>query len=70
MLKKMSEKIVEIERSQTTFEQIQNNQFVVFKTRELAGFLKIIHDKIAVDPEYAKKAIVEFLKDLAQLIKQ
>ncbi|MHA1270142.1 MAG: hypothetical protein ACTSPY_10180 [Candidatus Helarchaeota archaeon] len=65
----MSEKIVEIVKSQVNIEQIQNNQFVVFKTREIAAFLKMVHDKIATDPTYAKKAIVEFLKDLAQHIK-
>jgi hypothetical protein len=65
----MSEKIVEIDKSQATIDQIQNNQFVVFKTREIASFLKTVHDKISNDPAYAKKAIVEFLKELAQHIK-
>ena len=65
----MSDKIIEIEKSQATVEQIQNNKFVVFKTREIAAFLKMVHDKIANDPTYAKKSIVEFLKDLAQHIK-
>jgi len=65
----MSEKIVEIEKSQATIEQIMNNQFVVFKTREIAAFLKMVHDKITTDPAYAKKAIVEFLKELADQIK-
>ncbi|MHA1694129.1 MAG: hypothetical protein ACTSWR_05495 [Candidatus Helarchaeota archaeon] len=65
----MAEKIVEIIKSQASIEQIQNNQFVVFKTREIAAFLKMVHDKISVDPVFAKKAIVEFLKDLAQHIK-
>ncbi|MBD3229222.1 MAG: hypothetical protein GF329_13650 [Candidatus Lokiarchaeota archaeon] len=63
------DKIVEIKKSQATIEQIQNNQYVIFKTREMAAFLKKIHDKISSDPAYAKKAIVEFLKDLAQHIK-
>ncbi|MHA1231562.1 MAG: hypothetical protein ACTSRP_12900 [Candidatus Helarchaeota archaeon] len=65
----MSEKIVEIIKSQATIEQIQNNQFVVFKTREIAAFLKMVLDKINTDPTYAKKAIVDFLKELAQHIK-
>ena len=65
----MAEKIVEIEKSETTVDQIQSNQYVVFKTKEIASFMKQVHDKISIDPNYAKRAIVEFLKDLAKHIK-
>ena len=64
-------KLVDIEHSSTTIEKIRDRQFIVFKTREIASFLKKIHDLIDRNEiATAKIMIVEFLQSLAENIKK
>ena len=64
-------KIVSVEKSTTTLGELQDKRkFVTFKTRELAGFLKYIHDTIAKnDIPQAQNLIAGFLTELAQKLR-
>lgn len=63
-------KIVSVEKDVTTLAELQAKKFVAFKTRELAGFLKYIHDTMARnDMNKAKELIAGFLTELAQNLK-
>jgi hypothetical protein len=68
----MSEKLVTVEKDVTTLGELEAKKFVTFKTRELAGFLKYIHDTIAVqnDVDKARQMISDFLTELAESIKK
>ncbi len=64
-------KLVDIEHSTTTIEKIRDRQFIVFKTREIAAFLKKVHDLInAQDTATAQTMIIQFLQGLAEKIKK
>ncbi|MHA1299363.1 MAG: hypothetical protein ACTSO9_08015 [Candidatus Helarchaeota archaeon] len=64
-------KLVEIEKSSTTIEKLNDKTFIVFKTRELASFMKKIHDLLAVqDTTTASQMIIQFLQGLAEKIKK
>ena len=64
-------KLVDIEHSSTTIEKIRDRQFIVFKTREIAAFLKKVHDLInAADTVTAQTMIIQFLQGLAEKIKK
>ncbi len=64
-------KLVDIEHSSTTIEKIRDRQFIVFKTREIAAFLKKVHDLInAQDTVTAQTMIIQFLQGLAEKIKK
>lgn len=62
---------VEVEPGTTTIDKIRDKAFIVFKTREIASFLKKVHDLIdRNDIATAKIMIVEFLQSLAENIKK
>ncbi|MHA1314165.1 MAG: hypothetical protein ACTSSI_18060 [Candidatus Helarchaeota archaeon] len=62
---------IEVEPQTTTIEKIREKSFIVFKTREIASFLKKVHDLIDNnDSVTAKVMIVEFLQSLAENIKK
>lgn len=61
-------KLVTVEKDVTTLAELDAKKFVIFKTRELAGFLKYIHD--TNDLNKMKQMIADFLTDLAENIKQ
>ncbi|MHA1784935.1 MAG: hypothetical protein ACTSVY_10795 [Candidatus Helarchaeota archaeon] len=64
-------KLVDIEHSTTTIEKIRERQFIVFKTREIAAFLKKVHDLLgAGDTVTAQTMIIQFLQGLAEKIKK
>jgi len=64
-------KLVDIEHSSTTIEKIRDRQFIVFKTREIAAFLKKVHDLInGQDTVTAQTMIIQFLQGLAEKIKK
>ena len=63
-------KLVTVEKDFTTLGELDAKKFVTFKTREIASFLKYVHDTLAQnDPNKARQMIAEFLKDLAENIK-
>ncbi|NVM53506.1 MAG: hypothetical protein HWN66_07350 [Candidatus Helarchaeota archaeon] len=63
-------KIVSVEKGAGTLGDLQAKRLVAFKTRELAGFLKYVHDTIAQnDVNRAKDLIAGFLTELAQSLK-
>ncbi len=63
-------KLVDIERSSTTIDKLKDKTFIVFKTRELASFLKKVHDLLtAQDVATASQMIIQFLQGLAEKIK-
>ena len=62
-------KLVTVEKDVTTLSELDPKKFVTFKTREIASFLKYVHDTLAVDPNKSRQMIAEFLKDLAESIK-
>jgi hypothetical protein len=67
----MSEKLVSVEKDVTTLGELEARKFVTFKTRELAGFLKYIHDTIVQnDVDKVRQMISDFLTELAESIKQ
>ena len=67
----MSSKLVDIEKSSTTIEKLKDKTFIVFKTRELASFLKKVHDLITnSDTQTASAMIIQFLQGLAEKIKK
>lgn len=64
-------KIVTVEKDTTTLGELDPKKFVTFKTREIAGFLKFVHDTLASnDVNKAKDLIAGFLTELAQRIKE
>jgi hypothetical protein len=64
-------KLVSVEKDATTLGELEAKKFVTFKTREIASFLKYIHDTLAQnDINKAKQMIAEFLKELAESIKR
>ena len=64
-------KLVDIEKSSTTIEKLKDKTFIVFKTREIASFLKKLHDLIsAQDINTAQQMLVQFLQGLAEKIKK
>ena len=64
-------KLVDIEQSSTTIEKIRERQFIVFKTREIAAFLKKVHDLLGGgDVPTAQNMIIQFLQGLAEKIKK
>ena len=64
-------KLVDIEQSSTTIEKIRERQFIVFKTREIAAFLKKVHDLLGGgDVTTAQTMIIQFLQGLAEKIKK
>jgi hypothetical protein len=66
----MNPKIVTIEKDTTTLGELEAKKFVTFRTREIASFLKFIHDSIAQnDAPRAQQMIAAFLKELAESIK-
>ncbi|NVM01234.1 MAG: hypothetical protein HWN67_02785 [Candidatus Helarchaeota archaeon] len=63
-------KMVEIEKSTTTVDKLKSKTFIVFKTRELASFMKKVHDLISSnDTATASQMIIQFLQGLAHKIK-
>ena len=61
---------VTVEKDMTTLGELNPKKFVTFKTRELAGFLKFVHDTMAQnDLNKAKELIASFLTQLAQQLK-
>ncbi|MFX0135829.1 MAG: hypothetical protein ACFFDN_19455 [Candidatus Hodarchaeota archaeon] len=63
-------KMVEIEKSTTTVDKLKSKTFIVFKTRELASFMKKIHDLISAnDVATASQMVIQFLQGLADKIK-
>ncbi len=66
----MQPKIVSVEKDTATIGELQEKKLVTFKTRELAGFLKFVHDTIVRnDINRAKELIAGFLTELAQNLK-
>ncbi|MHA1129685.1 MAG: hypothetical protein ACTSQI_14470 [Candidatus Helarchaeota archaeon] len=66
----MNPKMVTIEKDTTTLGELEAKKFVTFRTREIASFLKYIHDVLAQnDVPKAQQMIAEFLKELAERIK-
>jgi len=66
----MSEKLVSVEKDVTTLGELEAKKFVTFKTRELAGFLKFVHDTLVQnDVDRARQMISDFLTELAESIK-
>ncbi|MHA1648599.1 MAG: hypothetical protein ACTSYB_00270 [Candidatus Helarchaeota archaeon] len=64
-------KLVTIEKEITTLSELEAKKFVTFKTREIASFLKYIHDTLVQnDVNKARQMIAEFLKELADNIKK
>lgn len=64
-------KMVDIEKSSTTIDKIKDKTFIVFKTREIASFMKKIHDLLgAQDIDTASQMVIQFLQGLAEKIKQ
>ncbi|NHI91091.1 MAG: hypothetical protein EAX96_01225 [Candidatus Lokiarchaeota archaeon] len=64
-------KLVDIEQSSTTIEKIRDRQFIVFKTREIAAFLKKVHDLLGTgEVNTAQTMIIQFLQGLAEKIKK
>lgn len=62
---------IEVETGSTTIDKIRDKSFIVLKTREIASFLKKVHDLIdRNDTATAKIMIVEFLQSLAEKIKK
>ncbi|MHA1265638.1 MAG: hypothetical protein ACTSRS_10425 [Candidatus Helarchaeota archaeon] len=62
--------LVTVEKDVTTLGELTPKKFVTFKTRELAGFLKYVHDTMAQnDLNKAKELIANFLTQLAQQLK-
>jgi hypothetical protein len=66
----MNPKMVTIEKDATTLGELEAKKFVTFRTREIASFLKHVHDILAQNnvPK-AQQMIAEFLKELAERIK-
>ena len=63
-------KIVSVEKDSTTLGELDAKKFVTFKTRELAGFLKYVHDTIVNgDATKGKDLIAGFLTELAQKLR-
>ena len=64
-------KLVTVEKDVTTLGELDARKFVTFKTRELAAFLKYVHDTINQnDVNKAKQLVADFLTELAQKIKE
>ena len=63
-------KLVSVEKDTTTLGELDPKKFVIFKTRELAGFLKYVHDIVSTDANRAKELVAGFLTELAQKIKE
>ncbi|MHA1379215.1 MAG: hypothetical protein ACTSRG_12605 [Candidatus Helarchaeota archaeon] len=64
-------KLVEIEKSSTTIDKLKDKTFIVFKTRELASFMKKIHDLVvAGDVATSSQMIIQFLQGLAEKVKK
>ncbi len=64
-------KVVSVEKDTTTLGELDPKKFVTFKTREIAGFLKFVHDTIAKnDVAKAKELVAGFLTELAQKLKE
>ena len=63
-------KLVTVEKDDTTLGELDAKKFVTFKTREIASFLKFVHDTLAQnDINKARQLIADFLKELAERIK-
>ncbi|HUX99891.1 MAG TPA: hypothetical protein VMV49_10075 [Candidatus Deferrimicrobium sp.] len=64
-------KLVSVEKDVTTLSELEAKKFVTIKTRELASFLKFIHDTLAQnDINKAKQLIADFLTSLAEAIQK
>jgi hypothetical protein len=64
-------KLVSVEKDVTTLSELEAKKFVTLKTRELASFLKFIHDTLAQnDINRAKQLIADFLTSLAEAIQK
>ena len=64
-------KLVTVEKDVTTLAELEAKKFVIFKTREIASFLKFVHDTLSQnDIDRAKQMIAEFLKELAENIRR
>jgi len=64
-------KLVTVEKDVTTLGELEAKKFITFKTRELAGFLKFVHDTIVQnDIDKARQMIADFLTELAESIKK
>jgi hypothetical protein len=64
-------KLVSVEKDVTTLGELEAKKFVTLKTRELASFLKFIHDTLAQnDINRAKQLIADFLTSLAEAIQK
>lgn len=62
--------LVTVEKDVTTLGELDPKKFVTFKTRELAGFLKFVHDTIVQnDIGKSKELVASFLTQLAQQLK-
>ncbi|MFX1294322.1 MAG: hypothetical protein ACFFD2_05615 [Promethearchaeota archaeon] len=63
-------KLVTVEKDVTTLGELEARKFLTFRTREIASFLKYVHDTLARnDINKAKQMIADFLKELAECIK-
>ncbi len=63
-------KLVSVEKDVTTLGELEAKKFVTFRTREIASFLKYVHDTLAQnDVNKGRQLIADFLKDLAERIK-